>query len=712
MVIICISGMFGSGIFVLPGIIYQDIGTALPLAYLIAALGVLPTVFSKSELSTAMPTSGGTYIYVERTFGPLMGMIAGLGLWLSLLLKCSFALTGFGAYLSIFTSVDITYTSLFLLGLMTMLNTLGVGKVTSTLFIVVLMSILALTGISLLALSSVPLNTYTSLLDKGIQGPLSAAATVFISYAGVTKIAAIAGEVKDPEKGLPRGMLYSLLITTFVYCLATTALVGVLKEDQLSGNLRPFFTLGQIVGGQTTAYVLSFIAILTMTSMANAGLLAASRFPFAMGQDNLLPSFFGKISKRFVTPMTSILASALIIALSILLENLENIVKTASAFMILMFLIVNISVVILREARVQWYQPTYKSPFYPFTQVFGIFFCILLLWNIDLVALNSIIVLALFGSLIFITYSRKRIKRKGVVGIRGKRKDFTKNALLSNSHPAAPSQSFEICTEFNIVIALFGQERSAEMLTEMGIALSNHGNVEVAHITEIPEQTELDEIFETPIHVRSLKRRITAMAIEKKCPITFDPIITHDVVKTIYDIGLRSHCQWLFIEWIRKTRGTLTSYGPMGWAKNHLKCNLAIFHNTGIRYIRKIMALIRHDHNDMLVSDTADNLAQVFNADITFVSYSHSVSSKGKTLEKESYLKKLAKDCTPNCHFLVLSPSEHIAPLIAQTMEFDLLVLGGEEHRFINNFISSQDSKIIENAACSVMSVQSFRAER
>ncbi len=292
-IIICISGMLGSGIFVLPSIIYRDIGPALPLAYLIAALGVLPTVFSKSELSTAMPASGGTYVYIERTLGPFVGTIAGLGLWLSLLLKCSFALTGFGAYLSIFTSVDITYASLVLLGLITMLNIFGVGKVTSTLFVVVLMSIFALTGISLLSFSLVSLKSYTSLLSEGIQGPLSAAATVFISYAGVTKVAAIAGEVKNPEKALPKGMLYSLFITTFVYCIATTALVGVLSEGQLSGNLKPFFTLGEIVGGRTTALLLSFVAILTMTSMANAGLLAASRFPYAMSRE---PLFFFPLS--------------------------------------------------------------------------------------------------------------------------------------------------------------------------------------------------------------------------------------------------------------------------------------------------------------------------------------------------------------------------------------------------------------------------------
>ena len=94
--------MLGSGIFVLPGIAAGKTGPSVWLAYLLAAIFILPAALSKSELATAMPSSGGTYVYIERTFGPLLGTISGIGLWLSLLLKSSFALVGFGAYLSVF----------------------------------------------------------------------------------------------------------------------------------------------------------------------------------------------------------------------------------------------------------------------------------------------------------------------------------------------------------------------------------------------------------------------------------------------------------------------------------------------------------------------------------------------------------------------------------------------------------------------------------
>ena len=99
-VIISLSAMLGSGLFVLPALAMAEMGgPGIWLAYVVAALVVLPGAISKSELSTAMPTSGGSYVFIERTYGPLLGTISGLGLWATFLLKAAFALIGFKAYL-------------------------------------------------------------------------------------------------------------------------------------------------------------------------------------------------------------------------------------------------------------------------------------------------------------------------------------------------------------------------------------------------------------------------------------------------------------------------------------------------------------------------------------------------------------------------------------------------------------------------------------
>ena len=109
---ISIGGMLGSGLFVLPGLAALKTGPSVWLAYLLAAICILPAALSKSELASAIPASGGTYVYIERVFGPILGTISGIGLWFSLLLKSAFALVGFGAYMLVLINIPDQYTKL------------------------------------------------------------------------------------------------------------------------------------------------------------------------------------------------------------------------------------------------------------------------------------------------------------------------------------------------------------------------------------------------------------------------------------------------------------------------------------------------------------------------------------------------------------------------------------------------------------------------
>ena len=91
-----------SGFFLLPGMAAAGAGAAMPISYLLAGLILLPGLFSKVELTTAMPKAGGVYYFLDRSMGPLVGTIGGFGTWISLILKAAFALIGVGVYLEIF----------------------------------------------------------------------------------------------------------------------------------------------------------------------------------------------------------------------------------------------------------------------------------------------------------------------------------------------------------------------------------------------------------------------------------------------------------------------------------------------------------------------------------------------------------------------------------------------------------------------------------
>lgn len=702
-VTISISSMIGSGIFVLPGIGFEITGPSLYLAFLLSAICILPAAFSKAELATAMPTSGGTYVYLERTFGPLMGTVSGLGLFLSILLKATFSLVGIKAYFSVLSSFDPTYTAISFLVVIVSLNIFGVGKVSSFLTIILFVTLVSLGVLSLFALPQIQLANFTPLFPNGFEGLASATGLVFVSYAGVTKVAAIAEEIKDPEKNLPRGIIFSLFFVTIIYCFISFILAGFYQYQQVAGELRPIYRLAFDIGGPIIGAMFAVVATLTMVNTANAGILAGSRFPFAMSRDKLLPAFLGKLHKGFLTPIASIVLSGAIILIILFSFDVAKIAKLASAFMILIYILVFFSVIVLRESRAQWYKPGYKSPLYPYVQIFGIVTCSSLLFAMGEIAFYAIISITIPGVLIFAFYSRKKTERKGVIGIRGRRFDLTTQDELKPQTPRY-FPFFNQENDAEVVVSLFGRERSPEMLVEMALSLAEHKHVEVAHIIEIPEQTALDDMSEEPPEMRSLRRRVLAMAEDRNEPISYDPVTSHDVSKTVFEISQRLHCNWLVLEWTGR-KGGVTFHSPIGWLKSHLHCNLATFRDAGIRYVRNIMVLIHTDKNDSLVLATADHLAEVYKANVTLVRFSYHLDDTAKKIFDKTFLEDLANKQRIKPDVKLLNGSDEIKTILSETADYDLFILGSSDSTFINSLRGTYDDKLIAKASCSVLAV-------
>lgn len=698
-VTISISSMVGSGIFVLPGLGAAITGPSLFIAFLLSALTILPAALSKSELATAMPTSGGTYVYIERTFGPLVGTVAGLGLFVSILLKAAFELIGLGAYFIVFSDAPLTPTILVFLTGIIFLNILGVGKVSS-----LLTAILAITILSLMVLAgfSIPywdIGNFEPLYTGGMSGLAGATALVFVSFAGVTKVAAIAEEVKDPAKNLPRGILLSLFLVTILYCVVSLMLSGVFDSSEISGNLKPIYMLAHKVGGYGLAVAISVVAVITMINSTNASVLAGSRFPFAMSRDNLLPKALGSVRNRFLTPIASILLSGVVIAIVILTMDVAKIAKLASAFMIMIYMVENFCVIVLRETRPQWYKPGYKSPLYPFIQILGILSSIALLVAMGSISIVALVSVCAPGLIFYFAYSRNKTDRKGVLGIKGKRHDLIEENIF-----ARHTDFYNIERSSQVVVALFGRERSPDMLVEMGVALADTGDVEVTSMIEVPEQTTLQDVLDEPAEVRSLRRRVKAMGNDKQRAIHFDPIVTHDLSKSIYDISQCVHCEWLLLEWRGKNRGALTIHDPLGWLKSHLNCKIGIFKDAGIRYIKSIMVVVNEDTNDKLVLDTAEHFSQVHKAGITLVEWIKDETEKEKAMLT---LEKISESISMPVKTKIIIGGEEIKSIIEETTEHELLVFGSQDHTFKASVFGNYDNKLISKSACSVMAVHS-----
>ena len=219
--------------------------------------------------------------------------------------------------------------------------------------------------------SQLDLTAYTPFVPKGWQGVISATGFVFISYAGVTKIASVVEEVKRPERNVPLGMLVSLAIMMAVYTLVVCVLIGTVPMGDLGADITAIATAAETIFGEVGRTILAIVAVLALTSMANAGLLSSSRYPFAMSRDQLLPPFLKSVHPKFRTPLASILLTGGLMLLLISFVDVEKLAKLASAFQIVVFSLVNLSVIIFRESHIEWYRPRFRTPAYPWGPTVG-----------------------------------------------------------------------------------------------------------------------------------------------------------------------------------------------------------------------------------------------------------------------------------------------------------------------------------------------------
>lgn len=419
------GAMFSSGFFLLPGIAAMETGSSVYLAYLAAGFLILPSMFSVAELSTAMPKAGGTYYFLDRSLGPLIGTIGGLGSWVALVFKSAFALIGMGAYLTLFVDLPILPLALVLTVAFGLLNIFG-AKETAVLqrilvaALVVIMTFFVIQGLNYMYIVQNPLPEMRQqdFFAEGLSGFISTIGLVFVSYAGLTKATSIAEEVKNPDKVLPLGMILSLVTASLVYVVGVYIMVNVLPADELFSSLTPVADAGNVVldfmPGSSGVLLVVIAAIAAFASTGNAGIMSASRYPLAMSRDKLISPSLAKIG-RFKTPHISVIVTTGFMLLVLILFDVEAVAKLASAFQLLLFFFINLSVIVMRESRIEAYKPGYKSPLYPWVQIAGM---IISLW---LVAEMGLLAVGLTGTLIIICigwyfyYSHGKVKRQGAI---------------------------------------------------------------------------------------------------------------------------------------------------------------------------------------------------------------------------------------------------------------------------------------------------------
>ena len=313
LVAIAINGIIGAGIFGLPSKVYSLIGTYSLIAFVACALVVALIILCFAEVSSRFEETGGPYLYAREAYQPAIAFEIGWLIWLA-------RVTAFAANCNLL----INYLSYFWLS-----ATSPFWRASVIVFVVSVLAIINLLGIRQTAVFSniftvgklVPiiifiaaglffLNPQAFEFGKSpTTGDFSKSVLLLVyAFTGFEMATIPAGEVKDPQKNLPRALLIAIIVVAILYIMIQVVCVGTLPG--LADSQKPLADAGSQFLGTAGGAIISAGAIISITGNLNILLLSGSRLSFAMAEQKQLPEFVGRIHTKFFTPYVSILLTA------------------------------------------------------------------------------------------------------------------------------------------------------------------------------------------------------------------------------------------------------------------------------------------------------------------------------------------------------------------------------------------------------------------
>ncbi len=406
-----IGAIIGTGIFVLIGVASGIAGPAVILSFIIAGFVALLSGLSAAELSSFIHEAGGSYIYTTKAFGEFPGFVVGWMKSFDYIVGASAVSVGFAAYLTYFIGIPATTTTLVIVAtlwplILMLLNLKGLQEASWTNNLLVALKILALlTFITVGASALLAGGNYTNyhpFFPQGFSGVMSGAAIIFFAFIGFNTIAVMAEEVKDPEKNVPRAILFAFAVCTLIYIGVSIVAVGIVNWQLLGTSSAPLeFALKTVTDN---IFILQFVAISALfatTSVIMASIMGGSRALFAMARQGVLPKVLSTISRQSV-PVFTILLCGVIISGIVLVTggNLDWLASLFNFGTLLTFFFINLSLLKLRKTMPD-VKRSFKVPLYPYTPVFAMISCIVLAFYLNA---NAVITACFFLALGIVVY--------------------------------------------------------------------------------------------------------------------------------------------------------------------------------------------------------------------------------------------------------------------------------------------------------------------
>jgi APA family basic amino acid/polyamine antiporter len=442
-----IGVIIGAGIFTLTGQAARDYaGPAVVFSFVVAALVCGLAAICYAEFASTVPVSGSAYTFSYATLGELVAWIIGWDLILELMLGASVVAQGWSEYFVTFLDAiglgwpenlgpaastgwgHFNLAAFLLVAVLTALVAVGIKESLRVNLVLVGLKVFIVLFVIVAGLFFIKGSNYHPFVPPtagpkdasgltqplfqwifgfeaqtyGILGIVSAASVVFFAYIGFDVVATTAEEARNPQKDLPRGIIGSLAICTFLYVAVALVITGMVRYDRIDPKAA-LATAFSDVGHPNFATLISAGAVAGLTTVVMTLVIGAVRVLFAMSRDGLLPRSFAHTSKRTGTPIFITLTIGTAVALVASLTPINKLEEMVNIGTLTAFALVSVAVPILRRNRPDL-ERSFKVPFNPYLPIIAALFCVYLALNLSLETWLRFLIWMALGFAIYFLY--------------------------------------------------------------------------------------------------------------------------------------------------------------------------------------------------------------------------------------------------------------------------------------------------------------------
>jgi basic amino acid/polyamine antiporter, APA family len=429
-----IGAIIGTGIFVIIGEAIAESGPAIVISFVLAGVTCIFSALAYAELASTLPVSGSAYTYAYATMGEVLAWIIGWDLILEYGVSVAAVSVGWGAYfvelmdslfgVTISESIslppgeggDVNVPAFLLVLAVAALLISGIRQSARSNTVMVITKLLVLVFFIVVAFSAFDGDHFSNFAPNGFSGIESAAALIFFAYIGFDAVSTGSEETRRPQRDLPIAIVGSLVIATVLYILVSLAAVGALPADQLAGQDAPLaVALSEGAGIGWGADIVTFGALVAITSVVLTILYGQTRVAFSMCRDGLMPERLATVWERTRTPVILTLLFAVPVALLAAFVPLTEIAELVNIGTLFAFFIVNIAVIWLRRTKPEM-DRGFRVPWVPVVPLVGAALCVYLMTKLPTETwlrfggwlLLGAVVYALFG------YRNSRLRREAL----------------------------------------------------------------------------------------------------------------------------------------------------------------------------------------------------------------------------------------------------------------------------------------------------------